>query len=91
MHIATIQTNAHSIIKKTMLIATDLLSVGFSSQRTFTFHSMPPTLSFCAKPNGEVAESIIHKITLVLREREDYRRRWVRAGEEIFPPPLIRP
>jgi len=30
---------------------------------------MPPTLSFCAKPNGEVAESIIEKITHTLRER----------------------
>ena len=52
---------------------------------------MPPTLSFCAKPNGEVAESIIEKITLVLRERVDHRRRWFRAGEEHFSPPLIRP
>ena len=35
-------TNAHSIIQKSMLIATDFLSVGFSMQRTFTIHSMPP-------------------------------------------------
>jgi len=30
---------------------------------------MLPTLSFCAEPNGEVAESFIQKITLVLPER----------------------
>ena len=29
------------------------LLVGFSSQRTFTFHGMPPTLSFCAKPKAK--------------------------------------
>jgi len=43
-------TNAHSIIQKSMLIATDFLSVGFSSPKTFTLTSMPPTQSFCAKP-----------------------------------------
>jgi len=48
-------------------------------------------LSFCAQPQGGVAESIISRITLALRERGDRRRRWVRAVEEHFPPPLIRP
>ncbi|MFL2748624.1 MAG: hypothetical protein ACJ0DI_03905 [bacterium] len=52
---------------------------------------MPPTLSFCAEPNGEVAESIIEKITLALRERRDGRRCWERASEEPYPLPLIRP
>ena len=33
---------------------------------------------------GEVAESIIHQITLALREREDCCRLWVSAGEEHF-------
>ena len=47
--------------------------------------------SFCAKPQGGVAESIIQRITPALRERGDRRRRWVRAGVEHFPPPLIRP
>ena len=45
---------------------------------------MPPTLSFCAEPNGEVAESIIPRITLDLRDRGDLLRRWVRFGEEPF-------
>ena len=84
-------TNAHSIIQKSMLIATDFLSVGFSSPKTFTLRSMPPTLSFCAKPNGEVAESIIQKITLDLRERGDRPRRWVRKRQKHFLAHLFRP
>ena len=91
MHIATILTNAHSIIKKSMLIATDFHSVGFSSQRTFILQSMPPSLSFCVEPNGEVAESIIEKIALAFRERWGRRRWWERAIEEHFLTPLIRP
>ena len=47
--------------------------------------------SFCAKPQGGVAESIIQRITPALRERGDRRRRWVRTGVEHFPPPLTRP
>ena len=46
--------------------------------------------SFCAKPRGGVAESIIQRIIPALREREDRRRRWERAGVEHFPPPFIR-
>ena len=69
MDIATILTNTHSIIKKSMLIATDFLSVGFSSPKTFTLRCMPPSLSFCAKPNGEVAESIIQNNPLSRGER----------------------
>ena len=74
-----------------MHITLDSLLVGFSSQRTFTFHSMPPTLSFCAKPNGEVAESIIHKITLAFRKRGYRRRRWVNGRQKHFLTPLIVP
>ena len=40
---------------------------------------------------GGVAESIIQKTTLALRERGDRHRRWVRALEEYFPPLLICP
>ena len=47
--------------------------------------------SFCAKPQGGFAESIIQRITPALRERGDRRRRWVRTGVEHFPTPLIRP
>jgi hypothetical protein len=74
-----------------MNIAPDSLLVGFLNPKTFNLRSMPPTLSFCAQPQGEVAESIIQRITLALRERRDDRRRWVRALEDHFPPPLIRP
>jgi len=52
---------------------------------------MPPTLSFCAEPKGEVAESIIQRITLALRERGDRHRRWVRARQKHFLTPLICP
>ena len=47
--------------------------------------------SFCAESQGGVAGSIIQRITPALLERGDRRRRWVRAGVEHFPPPLIRP
>ena len=53
IHIATILTNTHSIIQKSMHIATDFLSVGFSSPKTFTIHSMSLTLSFCAKQKAK--------------------------------------
>ena len=42
-------------------------------------------LLFCAEPKSEVAESIIQKITLALRERGDRRRRWVRVVGEYLP------
>ena len=51
-----------------------------------------PTMpSFCAQPQGGVAESIIESMTLSLRDRGDRRRRWVRTWNQCFPPPLIRP
>ena len=52
-----------------MLIATDFLSVGFSSPKTFILHSMPPPPVILREAEGEVAESIIEKITHTLRER----------------------
>ena len=52
-----------------MHIAPDFLLVGLLSPKTFTLRNVPPTLSFCAEPKGEVAESIIQKITLALLER----------------------
>ena len=67
-----------------MHIAPDFLLVGLLSPKTFNLRNMTPTLSFCAEPKGEVAESIIQKITLALRERGDRRRRWVRVvGEHL--------
>ena len=68
-----------------MHIAPDFLLVSLLSPKNFTLRNVPPTLSFCAEPKGEVAESIIQKITLPLREREDRRRRWVRVVGEHLP------
>ena len=70
-----------------MLIATDFHSVGFSSQRTFILQSMPPSLSFCAEPNGEVAESILQRITLLFRERGDCRMVGEGRGRALSPTP----
>ena len=53
MDMATNLTKTHSIIKKSMLIATDFLWVGLSIPKTFNLHSMLPTLSFCAKPKAK--------------------------------------
>ena len=71
-----------------MQIAPDFLLVGLLSPKTFTLRNMPSTLSFCAEPKSEVAESIIQKINIAHREREDGLRPWVRANEENFLPPL---
>ena len=53
MHIATILTNTHSIIKKSMPIAKDFLSVGLSIPKTFTFQSTPP----CHSARSRMAKS----------------------------------
>ncbi len=53
MDMASIQTNTHSINQIPMHITPDTLWVSFSIQITFTLHSMPPTLSFCAKPKAK--------------------------------------
>ena len=68
-----------------MHIALDFLLVGLLSPKNFTLSNMPPPLSFCAEPKGEVAESIIQKITLALRGRGDRPRRWVRIVGEHLP------
>ncbi len=73
-----------------MLIATDFLWVGLSSPKTFTFHRMPLTLSFCAEPNGEVAESIIQHNPLPRGERGPSKT-MVEARQKHFFLPLIRP
>ena len=49
-----------------------------------------PTLSFCAEPKAE-AQNPSSNITLVIRERGDRRRRWLRARQKHFFLPLIRP
>jgi len=74
-----------------MHIAPDFLLGGFLTPKTFTLRNMPPTLSFCVESKGEVAESIIQKITHALRERGDRHRRWVKAGQEHFLMHLFRP
>ena len=60
--------NAHSANQYPINTAPDSLSllIGFLSPKIFNLRSLPPTLSFCAEPNGEVAESIIDKITFAL-------------------------
>ena len=78
MDMATILTKTHSIIKKSMLIATDFLWVGLSIPKTFTLRSMPTTLSFCAKLKAKSQNLISKKITLSNWERGDSRERWVR-------------
>ena len=88
MHIATILTNTHSIIKKSMPIAKDFLSVGLSIPKLSLFTAcLPPPPVILREAEGEVAESIIQKITLVLRERGDRCRRWVDRGRALSPTP----
>ena len=74
-----------------MHIAPDFLLVVFLSLKTFILRNMPPTLSFCTEPKSEVAESIIQKINLDLRERGDSPRRWVRDRQKHFLAHLFRP
>ena len=71
-----------------MQIALDYLLVSLLSLKTFTLRNMPPPLSFFAEPKSKVAESIMQKINIAHREREDGLRQWVRAKEENFLPPL---
>ena len=73
-----------------MQIAPDFLLVGLLSLKTFTFRKMPSTLSFYTEPKGEVAESIIQKITLALRGKGDRPRRWVKDRQKHFLTLLIR-
>ena len=60
---------------------------------SYPFVSWTPQamLSFCAEPQGGVAESMIEPWTLAVQERGDLRRRWVRAWNPCVSPPLIRP
>ena len=81
------KNNLHSINPITVHTASDFLLVGFLSPKTYTLPSTPYHTVFLRGAEGEVAESIIQKITLALRERGDRRRRWVRALEEHFPHP----
>ena len=78
------------ILQKIMHIASDFLLFGLYSPKTFTLRNMPPTLSFCAEPKSEVAESIIRKITLDLRGRGDRPRRWMKDRQKHFLTLLIR-
>ena len=59
--------NIHSIINKSIHIETDLLSVGFSNPKLPLFTAcLPPPPVILREAEGEVAESIIQKITLAL-------------------------
>ena len=48
-------------------------------------------LSFCAQPQGGVAESMIEPWIFALQERRDHCGRWVRTWNPCVSPPLIRP
>ena len=58
--------------------------VGFSIPKIFNLRSILPTPVILRGAKGEVAESIIHQITLALKESSDRCRRWFWAGEEHF-------
>ena len=62
-----------------------LYMISFSIPRTFTLRSISPAQVILREAKGEVAESIIEQITLVIPKRWDRCRRWLRAGEEHFP------
>ena len=52
-HMNQSKTNVASINQKPIHIAPDPLLVGFSNPNTFNLRSIPPTLSFCAKPKAK--------------------------------------
>ena len=56
--------NAHNINQKTIYTASDFLLVGFPSPKTLTLRSTPHHSVILRGTEGEVAESIIQKITL---------------------------
>ena len=60
------KTNIHSINPKPIHTASDFLSVGFASPKTLTLRSTPHHPVILREAEGEVAESIIQKITLAL-------------------------
>jgi len=63
------KNNLQSINLITVHTASDFLSVGFASPKTLTLRSTPHHPVILREAEGEVAESIIHKITLALLER----------------------
>ena len=63
------KNNLHSINPITVHTASDFLLVGFLSPKTYTLPSTPYHTVILRGAEGEVAESIIHKITLALLER----------------------
>ena len=61
-----------------------LYKVGFSISKIFNLRSILPTPVILRETEGEVAESIIHQITLTLKESSDRCRRWLSDEEEHF-------
>ena len=55
------------------------------------FAVYPPHSVILRGAEGEVAESIIHQITLALKESSDRCIHWLRARQKHFLIPLIRP
>ena len=68
-HMNQSKTNVPSINQKPIHIAPDPFLFGFSNPKTFTLLSIPPTPVILRGAEGEVAESVIQKITSSFRER----------------------
>ena len=65
------KNNLHSINPITVHTASDFLLVGFPGPKTYTLPSTPHHPVILREAEGEVAESIIQKLTLALLERGD--------------------
>ena len=72
MYPASSKTHTHSNRFLLGWYVWSLYKVGFSIPRTFTLRSKLPTPVILREAEGEVAESIIEQITLVIREKGDH-------------------
>ena len=91
-NVPSINQNSIHITTKPFLVGMFGFSIWlFSLFREFSLFAVyfPP----CHSARSQRRSRRIHipKLTLALRERGDRLRRWVRAGEEHFLTPLIRP
>ena len=84
MYPASSKTHTHSTRSLFGWLCLDSLYGWFLNSENFHSSQYTPHPVILRGAEGEVAESIIHQITLALREREDCCRLWVSAGEEHF-------